>query len=251
MQSIEENLSMTSWLCLCQGPRVRSKSNQDQIEKEAKDLEEERTKKEHFHYAIPGTMKDDLQRSFCLSLAGRPSLLSFHLPSGDFSLACGSFLLSLCSFACSSPLVALVLAKPEAISHWRSLMGRTSVDKAKAKAPHSLRALYGTGRKEKCRRILLVPFSPFCCSFLLTEQIIIFASCSLLFVFLLFWLFPFFVFFPLFLDNTRNGLHGSDSPQSAEREIRFFFPHLALGLNTETSRHQSNLRLCRESIRLC
>ena len=63
----------------------------------------------------------------------------------------------------------LVLAKKDAITAWRSLIGPTQTAKARDEAPGSIRAVYGT-------------------------------------------------------DNQKNAVHGSDSPQSAAREIRFFFP---------------------------
>ena len=69
----------------------------------------------------------------------------------------------------SDDIIALVLAKPDAIQEWRDIMGPTNAIRAKQEAPQSLRAKYGH-------------------------------------------------------DQTRNGLHGSDSYLSAEREIKFIFP---------------------------
>lgn len=69
----------------------------------------------------------------------------------------------------SNNIIALVLAKPDAIQEWRDVMGPTNASRAKQEAPHTLRAKYG-------------------------------------------------------YDQTRNGLHGSDSYLSAEREIKFIFP---------------------------
>lgn len=69
----------------------------------------------------------------------------------------------------SGPILALVLAKENAIADWRKLLGPTSSKRARQEDPESLRAKYGT-------------------------------------------------------DDTRNGLHGSDSQYSAEKEIRFIFP---------------------------
>jgi nucleoside diphosphate kinase len=50
------------------------------------------------------------------------------------------FFEKLCGFMSSGPLVALVLAKREAISAWRALMGPTNSLTAKQEAPDSLRA---------------------------------------------------------------------------------------------------------------
>ncbi|DBB13616.1 hypothetical protein WJX82_009787 [Trebouxia sp. C0006] len=83
-----------------------------------------------------------------------------------------SFFETLVNFMTSGPVYALVLAKQNAIKEWRSLMGPTNSNTARAEKPKSLRALYGT-------------------------------------------------------DGTQNATHGSDSPASAAREIRFFFPQLS------------------------
>jgi len=79
------------------------------------------------------------------------------------------FFPSLVAYMSSGPVIALVLAREKAISHWRELIGPTNAIKARETHPDCLRAIYGT-------------------------------------------------------DDQRNGLHGSDSYSSAEREIRFFFP---------------------------
>lgn len=81
------------------------------------------------------------------------------------------FFEKLCGFMSSGPLVALVLAKSDAIPAWRALMGPTNSLTAKEEAPDSLRARFGT-------------------------------------------------------DGTMNATHGSDSPASASREMRFYFPKL-------------------------
>ncbi|XP_037070924.1 nucleoside diphosphate kinase 6-like [Pollicipes pollicipes] len=75
----------------------------------------------------------------------------------------------LVTFMSSGPIWAHVLAREDAITAWRHLMGPTKVFRAVYERPDSLRARYG-------------------------------------------------------LTDTRNGLHGSDSPESAAREIGFFFP---------------------------
>ena len=83
-----------------------------------------------------------------------------RLPQGLFCLI---------PFVYSDDIIALVLAKPDAIQEWRDVMGHTNPIRAKQEAPLTLRARYGH-------------------------------------------------------DQTRNGLHGSDSYLSAEREIKFVFP---------------------------
>ncbi|CDW98627.1 hypothetical protein [Sporisorium scitamineum] len=68
----------------------------------------------------------------------------------------------------SGPSLALALYGPNAISHWRTLLGPTKAYKSKYSHPHCLRARYGLG-------------------------------------------------------DTRNGFHGSDSPESAKRELGLVF----------------------------
>ncbi|XP_035624553.2 nucleoside diphosphate kinase 6 [Oncorhynchus keta] len=69
----------------------------------------------------------------------------------------------------SGPMRAYVLAREDAITHWRELMGPTKVFRARYTSPSTIRAQYG-------------------------------------------------------LTDTRNTTHGSDSLESARREISFFFP---------------------------
>ncbi|XP_061602537.1 nucleoside diphosphate kinase 6 [Cololabis saira] len=75
----------------------------------------------------------------------------------------------LVEFMSSGPMRAYILAREDAIRHWRELMGPTKVFRARYTSPDSLRAQFG-------------------------------------------------------LTDTRNTTHGSDSLESAQREIRFFFP---------------------------
>lgn len=79
----------------------------------------------------------------------------------------------LVGFMSSGPIMAIALAKTNAIQEWRDLMGPTNSEKAREEAPNSIRAKFGT-------------------------------------------------------DNTQNATHGSDSPTSATRELKFFFPKLIL-----------------------
>ncbi|KAK1795921.1 hypothetical protein P4O66_009035 [Electrophorus voltai] len=73
----------------------------------------------------------------------------------------------------SGPMRAYILAREDAVAHWRELMGPTKVYRARYTAPNSVRALYG-------------------------------------------------------LTDTRNTTHGSDSTESAKREIAFFFPEFSV-----------------------
>ncbi|XP_072558727.1 nucleoside diphosphate kinase 6 isoform X3 [Paramormyrops kingsleyae] len=75
----------------------------------------------------------------------------------------------LVEYMSSGPMQAYILARDDAISRWRELMGPTKVFRARYTSPSSMRALYG-------------------------------------------------------LTDTRNTTHGSDSVESAHREIAFFFP---------------------------
>ncbi|TNM94982.1 nucleoside diphosphate kinase 6 isoform X1 [Takifugu flavidus] len=79
----------------------------------------------------------------------------------------------LVEFMSSGPMRAYVLAREDAIRHWRDLMGPTKVFRARHTSPASIRAQFG-------------------------------------------------------LTDTRNTTHGSDSVESAEREIRFFFPEFCV-----------------------
>ena len=54
----------------------------------------------------------------------------------------------LCEFMCSGPVVALCLAKPGAIKGWRALMGPTDSEAARAEAPDSVRAKFGTDGRQ-------------------------------------------------------------------------------------------------------
>ncbi|XP_068610022.1 nucleoside diphosphate kinase 6 [Brachionichthys hirsutus] len=75
----------------------------------------------------------------------------------------------LVEFMSSGPMRAYILAREDAVRHWRELMGPTKVFRARFTSPASIRAQFG-------------------------------------------------------LTDTRNTTHGSDSVESAQREIRFFFP---------------------------
>jgi len=53
------------------------------------------------------------------------------------------FFPSLIAYMHSDDIISLVLAKPDAISEWRELIGPTSTNRAREEAPESLRARYG------------------------------------------------------------------------------------------------------------
>ena len=55
------------------------------------------------------------------------------------------FFTNLVSFMSAGPVVALVLAKKDAIQEWRKLMGPTNPAEAKETYPDSIRALFGKG----------------------------------------------------------------------------------------------------------
>lgn len=83
------------------------------------------------------------------------------------------FFPSLVAFMSSGEILAMVLARKDAVSHWRFVIGPTQTAQARDEAPDSIRALYGT-------------------------------------------------------DNQKNAVHGSDSTESATREIHFFFPDVVI-----------------------
>ncbi|CAF0852420.1 unnamed protein product [Adineta steineri] len=58
------------------------------------------------------------------------------------------FFPSLVAFMTSAPLVAMVLAKENAIQQWRELIGPTNSDVAKETNPDSIRALFGTNEQK-------------------------------------------------------------------------------------------------------
>lgn len=61
------------------------------------------------------------------------------------------FFPSLVAFMSSGPIVALELAKKDAITSWRELIGPTNTRKARETHPDSIRALYGTD--EQCNAV--------------------------------------------------------------------------------------------------
>lgn len=55
-----------------------------------------------------------------------------------------AFFETLLDFMTSGPVVAMVLKKDKAVTSWRKYIGPTNTEKAKAEAPDSIRAIYGT-----------------------------------------------------------------------------------------------------------
>nr|CAB3446949.1 unnamed protein product [Digitaria exilis] len=100
-----------------------------------------------------------------------------------------SFFESLIKYITSGPVLAMVLERPDAIAQWRTLIGPTDARKAKISHPNRLNT--------KLSRSL----SNFTNGIPLNSSIR--AMCG--------------------LDSEKNCVHGSDSLESAAREIAFFF----------------------------
>ncbi|CAL9692356.1 unnamed protein product [Knipowitschia caucasica] len=79
----------------------------------------------------------------------------------------------LVEFMSSGPMQAYILARDDAIRHWREMMGPTKVFRARHTSPDTIRGRFG-------------------------------------------------------LTDTRNTTHGSDSVESAQKEIPFFFPDFCI-----------------------
>lgn len=58
------------------------------------------------------------------------------------------FFPGLVAFMSSGPIVALQLARPDAIATWRALIGPTNAKKAREQAPDSIRARFGTDEQQ-------------------------------------------------------------------------------------------------------
>lgn len=61
------------------------------------------------------------------------------------------FFPSLVAFMSSGPIVVMELAKENAISSWRTMIGNTNSEKARSEQPESIRAKYG--RDEQCNAV--------------------------------------------------------------------------------------------------
>jgi nucleoside-diphosphate kinase len=117
----------------------------------------------------------------------------------------------------SGPVLAMVLERPDAIAQWRALIGPTDARKAKTSHPNRLETnffpltCYGLEYIFYCITVFIVLFvvadSNLChCFFRKPSNLCHFsirAMCG--------------------LDSEKNCVHGSDSPESAAKEISFFF----------------------------
>ena len=106
----------------------------------------------------------------------------------------------------SGPIVAMILAKEKSISYWRELIGPTNTIKARQTHPDRYSELFLLPEKDYII-IYLSLKRAICCSI---QQNIVLSASSLRSIY--------------GTDEQRNGVHGSDSYSSADREIRFFFP---------------------------
>lgn len=162
-----------------------------------------------------------------------------------------AFFNGLVEFMTSGPIVALVLSKAGAIRAWRELMGPTNVFDARLKAPKRCAVMCTVLiAKHHCNscgvdfpsaaactskqrhafealcpalHVVVTCQAPVSCSTAVAPGkqhcVLCFASCSLRALY--------------GSDGTRNATHGSDSPQSAAREIKFYFPNLQLASAAE------------------
>ena len=80
---------------------------------------------------------------------------AYIVSNSDFKM----FFTNLVSFMSAGAVVALVLAKNDAIQEWRKLMGLTNPAEAKETFPDSIRALFGKGTE--LISFTKVPFSDF------------------------------------------------------------------------------------------
>ena len=133
-----------------------------------------------------------------------------------------SFFETLVNFMTSGPVYALVLAKQNAIKEWRSLMGPTNSNTARAEKPKRyciLDKLQSIATESWLAGLLLQALYNllFAHVLLLAAEVALLGNkvwfCSLRALY--------------GTDGTQNATHGSDSPASAAREIRFFFPQLS------------------------
>ena len=60
------------------------------------------------------------------------------------------FFPSLVAFMSSGEVLAMILARKDAITHWRECIGPTQTARARDEAPESIRALFGTGNQGSC-----------------------------------------------------------------------------------------------------
>ena len=126
----------------------------------------------------------------------------------------------------SGPVYALVLAKQNAIKEWRSLMGPTNSNTARTEKPKRYSILeqlqimlQKVGLQTfSCRQELYVSLYSLLFDHVLVFAVEIAVLGNKVYIYSLRALYG--------TDGTQNATHGSDSPASAAREIRFFFPQL-------------------------
>ncbi|PRP87968.1 hypothetical protein PROFUN_02705 [Planoprotostelium fungivorum] len=121
-------------------------------------------------------IKDLMQRNNVQIIKSHRTQLTKERAEQFYGEHAGKFFYQrLISFMTSGPLELMVLESNkddlDVITHWRTLMGPTHAEKARANSPNSIRAQFG-------------------------------------------------------YSDTRNVVHGSDSPDNAEKEVSFFFPEL-------------------------
>lgn len=133
----------------------------------------------------------------------------------------------------------MILGKENAVADWRALIGPTDAKKAKITHPHRLSFLITMLLLlfQYPYRFFVFSFNPFCiphiysCHFVHVinhHKFICFLDCMLEF--------PIIIFSSVFsiramcgTNSEKNCVHGSDSPQSAQREISFFFKEKSAG----------------------
>ncbi|XP_030315053.1 nucleoside diphosphate kinase homolog 5 [Calypte anna] len=85
-----------------------------------------------------------LRSGFCI-VQKRKLQLSPEQSSNFYADQYGKmFFPNLIAYMSSGPLVAMVLARHDAVSYWKELLGPTNSLRAQRTHPHSLRAIYGT-----------------------------------------------------------------------------------------------------------
>ena len=126
-------------------------------------------------------------------------------------------------FPFSGEILALVLARKDAIAHWRRVIGPTQTAKARDETPD--------------RYLMFYTEDTFFSSFVFFGDTYEFTLFKCIFRIVYIWLSYdrltryYHNFYPRSIralfgtDNQRNAVHGSDSPDSAVREIHFFFPN--------------------------
>ena len=139
------------------------------------------------------------------------------------------FFPSLVAYMSSGPVISLVLAREKAISYWRELIGPTNAIKARETHPDwyvntfIIQSITWVLDIQKWIQFQYEKYD-FSCISELMYLVLAYISVSFL-VAIICFVFLFSSLRAIYgTDDQRNGLHGSDSYSSVEREIRFFFP---------------------------